>query len=67
MATAMRCYAAWLSMSETLMNSSSAARVEEAPFTIRLAKLLAAALRERAAADRRSLNKEIVILLGTDT
>lgn len=67
MATAMRCYAAWLSLSEILMNSSSAARVEEAPFTIRLAKFLAAALRERAAANRRSLNKEIVILFGTDT
>ncbi len=36
---------------------------DETPFTIRLPEPLAAALRERAAADHRSLNKEIVFLL----
>jgi hypothetical protein len=35
----------------------------ETPFTIRLPMPLASALRERAAADRRSVNKEIVFLL----
>jgi len=36
---------------------------DETPFTIRLPTSLATALRERAAADHRSLNKEIIFLL----
>ena len=36
---------------------------DETPFTIRLPAPLAAALRERAEADHRSLNKEIAFLL----